>query len=98
MRHALNLSAFYGILALTLCGFSFPIESMPAVFQYWAGGFPVRHFMHIFQSQVLAGFEIRFSLLSYFYLALFLLLPLTIVRRLKSALIYQNFIENVHKS
>ena len=98
MRHALNLSAFYGILALTLCGFSFPIESMPPVFQYWASGFPVRHFMHIFQSQILAGFEVKYSLLSYLYLALFLLLPLTIIRRLKSALIYQNFIENVHKS
>ena len=57
MRHSLNLAAFYGILALTLCGFSFPIESMPPVFQYWASGFPVRHFMHIFQSQILAGFE-----------------------------------------
>jgi ABC-2 type transport system permease protein len=98
MRHALNLSAFYGILALTLCGFSFPIESMPSVFQYWASGFPVRHFMHIFQSQVLAGFELRYSLISYLCLMLFLLLPLTIILRLKSALIYQNFIEDVQKA
>ncbi len=98
MRHALNLSAFYGILALTLCGFSFPIEAMPPVFQYWASGFPVRHFMHIFQSQVLAGFELRYSILSYAFLLLFMLLPLTVIARLKSALIYQNFIERVHKS
>jgi ABC-2 type transport system permease protein len=98
MRHSLNMAAFYGILALTLCGFSFPIESMPPVFQYWASGFPVRHYMHIFQSQILAGFEPRYSILSYFCLLLFLLLPLTILRRLKSALIYQNFIENVHKT
>lgn len=98
MRHSLNLSAFYGILALTLCGFSFPIESMPPIFQYWAAGFPVRHYMHIFQSQILAGFELRYSIVSYLYLFLFLLLPLTIISRLRSALIYQNFIENVHKS
>ncbi len=98
MRHALNLSAFYGILALTLCGFSFPIEAMPPVFQYWASGFPVRHFMHIFQSQVLAGFELKYSILSYLFLMLFMLLPLTVIARLKSALIYQNFIERVHKS
>jgi ABC-2 type transport system permease protein len=98
MRHSLNLAAFYGILALTLCGFSFPIESMPSVFQYWAAGFPVRHFMHIFQSQILAGFELKYSIISYGYLMLFLLLPLTIINRLKSALIYQNFIENVNKS
>lgn len=97
MRHSLNLSAFYGILALTLCGFSFPIESMPPVFQYWASGFPVRHFMHIFQSQILAGFELRYSALSYLYLMLFLFVPFTILNRLKSALIYQNFIEIVHK-
>jgi len=98
LRHAINLSAFYGILALTLCGFSFPIESMPPVFQYWAGGFPVRHFMHIFQSQILAGFEPKYALSSYLFLMVFLLLPLTIITRLKSALIYQNFIEKPHKS
>jgi ABC-2 type transport system permease protein len=97
MRHALNMSAFYGILALTLCGFSFPVESMPAVFQYWAAGFPVRHYMHIFQSQILAGFEVRYAIMSYLFLAIFILLPLTIINRLKSALIYQNFIEDVHK-
>ena len=98
MRHSLNLSMFFGILALTLCGFSFPIESMPPVFQYWASGFPVRHYMHIFQSQILAGFELRYSIASYLYLMLFLLVPLTVINRLKSALIYQTFIENVHKT
>jgi len=98
MRHSLNMAAFYGILALTLCGFSFPIEAMPPVFQYWASGFPVRHYMHIFQSQILAGFELRYSVASYLYLILFLLVPLTVINRLKSALIYQTFIENVHKT
>jgi ABC-2 type transport system permease protein len=97
MRHSLNLSAFYGILALTLSGFSFPIESMPAVFQYWAAAFPVRHYMHIFQSQFLAGFELRHALASYLYMAIFTLVPFAIINRLKSALIYQNFIEIVHK-
>ncbi|MBK6964873.1 MAG: ABC transporter permease [Bacteroidales bacterium] len=98
MRHALNFSAFYGILALTLCGFSFPTEAMPAVFQYWAHAFPVRHYMHIFQNQILTGFELKYSIISFVYLAVFLLLPLVIINRLKSALIYQNFIENVHRN
>jgi ABC-2 type transport system permease protein len=98
MRHSLNLSAFYGILALTLCGFSFPIESMPPVFQYWANAFPVRHYMHIFQNHLLAGFELKYSILSYLYLLLFLLVPLTILARLKSALIYQDFIEDLKKA
>lgn len=93
MRHALNMAAFYGILALTLCGFSFPVESMPGVFQLWAGAFPVRHYMHIFQSQFLAGFEMQYSVSSYVYLLIFLLLPLLVINRLKSALVYQNFIE-----
>jgi len=98
MRHSLNLSAFYGILALTLCGFSFPVESMPPVFRYWAAAFPVRHYMHIFQSQILAGFGLRYAFFAYAGLLLFLLLPLTIIQRLKSALIYQNFIENMNKT
>lgn len=98
MRHSLNMAAFYGILALTLCGFSFPIEYMPSVFQYWAEAFPVRHFMYIFQNQMLAGFELKYSILSYLYLALFMLIPLGIINRLKSALIYQNFIEKIEKT
>ncbi len=98
MRHSLNMAAFYGILALTLCGFSFPIESMPAVFQYWASGFPVRHYMHIFQNQILAGFEPKYSIVPYLCLLIFLFLPFTILRRLKSALIYQNFIEKIHRT
>jgi ABC-2 type transport system permease protein len=98
MRHSLNLAAFYGILALTLVGFSFPAESMHPVFQAWAGGFPARHYMHIFQNQMLAGFEPYYALKSYVFLMLFLLLPFTILGRLKSALIYQNFIEDIHKN
>ncbi|HOW31655.1 MAG TPA: ABC transporter permease [Bacteroidales bacterium] len=98
MRHSLNLAAFYGILALSLCGFSFPTESMSPVFQLWAYGFPVRHYMHIFQSQVLAGFGWVYSAGSFISLVAFLLLPLVIINRLKSALIYQNFIENIHKT
>lgn len=98
MRHALNLSVFYGILALTLCGFSFPIESMPSVFQYWASLFPVRHYMHIFQNQILTGFELKYSIVSYLCLLLFLFVPFFIISRLKSALIYQNFIEKIHRN
>lgn len=93
MRHAINLSAFYGILAFSLCGFSFPVESMPPVVQYWTALFPVRQYMHIFHSQILSGFEFRYTILSYLHITLFLLLPFIILTRLKSALIYQNFIE-----
>jgi ABC-2 type transport system permease protein len=95
MRHSLNLAAFYGILALTLCGFSFPIEHMPEVFRLWAEAFPVRHYMHIFQSQILAGFDFMYAAPSYLKFLLFLLLPFAIIFRLKSALIYQNFIEKI---
>lgn len=95
MRHSLNLAAFYGILALTLCGFSFPIEHMPEVFRLWAEAFPVRHYMHIFQSQILAGFDFVYAAPSYLKFMLFLLLPFAVIYRLKSALIYQNFIEKI---
>jgi len=98
LRHSISMAGFYGILAMTLCGFSFPADAMHPVFRVWAAGFPVRHYMHIFQNQVLAGFELRYSLISYFSLMLFLLLPLTVLNRLKSALVYQNFIENINRT
>lgn len=95
MRYALNIAAFFGILALSLCGFSFPTTSMPPIVQYWSNLLPARHYMHIFQSQILTGFELRYSLPSYLYLLIFMLLPLLVLNRLKSALIYQTFIENI---
>lgn len=95
MRYAITLAAFYSILALSLCGFSFPTTSMPSFVQYWSNLLPARHYMHIFQSQILTGFELRYSLPSYMYLLIFMLLPLLILNRLKSALIYQTFIENI---
>jgi len=95
MRHALNLSAFYSIIALSLCGFSFPTDSMLPIIQYWSNLLPVRHYMHLFQSQIITGFEIKYSLMSYLYLLIFLLVPFAIINRLKSALIYQSFIENI---
>lgn len=93
LRHALYATVFYGILALTLCGFTFPTTSMHIVFQIWAGAFPVRHYMEIFQSQILAGFEFKYTAMSYAMLLLFLFLPFALIPRLKSALIYQNFVE-----
>jgi ABC-2 type transport system permease protein len=96
LRHSINLAAFYGILAMTLCGFSFPIDAMFPVFRLWAEAFPVRHYMHILQNQILAGLKPVYSLAPYLLLLAFNLLPLTIINRLKSALIYQNFIEKVH--
>ena len=98
MRHALNLTAFYTILALSLVGFSFPAEAMLPPFRAWAVLFPARHYMHIFQTQMLAGFEVWYTAWSYLFLILFILLPITILGRLKSALIYQDFIEDIHKN
>jgi ABC-2 type transport system permease protein len=96
MRHALNLAAFFSILGLSLTGFSFPTDSMPPIIQYWSNLLPVRHYMHIFQSQILTGFELKYSLPSYLFLLIFMMLPLIVLVRLKSALIYQSFVEDIH--
>lgn len=98
MRHALNLAAFFSILALSLCGFSFPTDSMLPIIQYWSNLLPVRHYMHIFQNQILTGFELKYSFPSYLYLLIFMLLPLLVLSRLKSALIYQTFVEDIHST
>lgn len=98
MRHALNIAAFFSILALSLCGFSFPTDSMLPIIQYWSNLLPVRHYMHIFQNQILTGFEMKYYIPSYLYLFVFMLLPLLILSRLKSALIYQSFVEDIHST
>ncbi len=90
LRDGITLVAFYGLLGFTYAGFTFPIEQMPYAVQIFDKFFPIRYYFKIYVDQALHGADLKYSFFSFIALALFLLLPLVVLKRLKNAAIKEN--------
>ncbi len=90
LRDGITLVAFYGLLGFTYAGFTFPIEQMPSGVQIFDRFFPIRHYFKIYVDQALHGADIRYSFVSFIMLLAFILLPILVLYRLKSAAIKEN--------
>lgn len=91
LRDGISFAALYGILAFTYAGFTFPIEAMPPLAQGASVLFPIRHYFKIYVSEALLGTSSVNIIISFAALLAFLLLPFIVFRRLKNALINQNY-------
>lgn len=91
LRDAISFAALYGILSFTYAGFTFPIEAMPPLAQGASVLFPIRHYFHIYVNEALLGAPFVNSALSIAAMFIFLALPVPVSRRLKNALINQNY-------
>lgn len=83
LRNAVCLGAFYGILAFSLSGFTYPVSGMSPVLQALSIFFPLRQNYLIYVNEALFG--LPFSA-SYWHLAIllaFALLPLLTQHRIK---------------
>jgi len=91
LRDAISFAALYGILSFTYAGFTFPIEAMPPLAQGASVLFPIRHYFHIYVNEALLGAPFVNSALSVAAMLIFLALPLIVSKRLRKALINQNY-------
>jgi ABC-2 type transport system permease protein len=91
LRDGISFAALYGILAFTYAGFTFPIEAMPPLAQGASVLFPIRHYFKIYVSEALLGTSSVNIIIYFAALLTFLLLPFIVFRRLKNALINQNY-------
>lgn len=84
-RLAVCISAFLGILAFSLSGFTVPLEQMPGFFQGMAVLFPLRHYYNFYVSETIfaTGFSGWWQELIHYLL--FLLAPIPLLSRLKRA-------------
>lgn len=86
MRDAISLGAFYGLLAFTYAGFTFPIEAMPHGAQIFAELFPIRHYFKIYVNEALNGAPINYSLIYFAAMTAFLILPFLVYQRFGKAI------------
>ncbi|MEG1885743.1 MAG: ABC transporter permease [Alistipes sp.] len=84
LRLSLSIGGGYSVLAFTFSGLTFPIMAMYPGIQYLSKCFPFTFYTDVFIDQALRGAPVACSLPDMGYLALFTLLPLLILPRLRS--------------
>ncbi len=84
-RLAVCISAFLGILAFSLSGFTVPLEQMPGFFRGMAAMFPLRPYYNFYVSETIfaSGFALWWKDIVHYLL--FMLAPLPLLPRLKRA-------------
>mgnify|MGYP002458131757 FL=1 len=87
LRLGLSFASLWGVLSFSMCGLSFPAMAMHPVLQGLANLFPLRHYFLIYADQALNGYPLYYSWGEVLWLMLFLLLPLTVLYRLKGVLL-----------
>ena len=85
-RIALSACALWCVLSFSICGFTYPVRSMPELAEWASNVFLLRHYYLIYIDQALNGIGMAYSWLNYAALLLFSVLPLLVLRRLKKSL------------
>lgn len=83
LRFSLSLSALLGILSFSLAAFSFPEESMYGSLAIFSWILPTRYNFLIYIDQALNGIHIYYSRVWFVAYIIFMLLPLTLMWRLR---------------
>ena len=91
MRLAMSASSLTGALGFSIAGFSMPVESMYAPFQWLSHVYPIRHYFMIYNGQALNGAPLYYSLDHYLMMAILILVPLFVLPLLKSTYFKQQY-------
>lgn len=83
LRLALSLGGGYSVLAFTFSGLTFPVMAMSPFMQAFSKLFPFTFYTDIFVDQALRGAPVSCSYYDLCYIALFIVLPLLILPRLR---------------
>ena len=92
VRLGLSFACLFGMLGFSICGLSYPVTAMYPPSHAISYLYPLRHYLLIYIDQALNGRALAYTWGEYVWLAAFLLLPLTIFRNLKRALLYFHYI------
>lgn len=81
MRFSMSVCSLWGVLGLSLSGFTFPVSAMHPALQYLCNLFPLRHYYLIYCNQALNGYSIGYVWVNVVCLLAFMLLPFLVLKR-----------------
>ena len=91
VRFCMAMCSLWGVVSISICGFTCPVMAMYPAIQGLSLLFPLRYFHMIYCDQALNGFPLLYSWTSYVALAVFALLPLLLLRRIKYSYMYDQY-------
>jgi ABC-2 type transport system permease protein len=91
LRLGLSFASLWGVVSISISGFSYPVMAMHPTLQALSNLFPLRHYFLIYVDQALNGYPMGYAWTNYAALLLFMLLPLLVGRRLKGALLHTKY-------
>lgn len=86
LRLALSTASLWGVISFSISGMSFPVMAMHPTLQALANLFPLRHYYLIYVNLALNGYPLVYVWQSVAALILFMLLPLCVLKRLRTTL------------
>ncbi|MCQ2095854.1 MAG: ABC transporter permease [Bacteroidaceae bacterium] len=86
MRMSMSICALWSVLSFSISGFSFPVDAMDPPIQAMAWMFPLRSYFMIYQMNIFHGFPVADSWIYFIALMVFIMLPLLVLRHLKTVL------------
>lgn len=91
MRFSMSVCSLWGILGISLSGFTFPVSAMHPFLQVFCNLFPLRHYYLIYVNQALNGYPIGYVWPHVLMLLAFMLIPFLVVPRYKVGMLTRKY-------
>lgn len=92
LRMSLSVCCLWAVLSFSMVGTAFPISAMDSELQALAWLFPLRHYYMVYQLNIFNGYPLVCSWPHMLALAVFALLPLTVMGRLRSTMLNYEYL------
>lgn len=87
LRMSMSICSLWAVLSFSIVGSAFPVTAMDSELQALAWLFPLRHYFLIYQSTVFNGYTVADVWPHIAALLAFILLPLTLLSKIKNAML-----------
>ena len=91
LRDALSAASLYSVVALSMCGMTFPVEMMIPPMQGFAQLFPLRQYYLIYVKWAMLDSGVGNVWVNMLGMCIFFFLPFLILKRLKEAMVNLNY-------
>ena len=92
LRLALSTASLWGVISISISGFSFPVMGMHPTLQGLSVLFPLRHYFLIYVDLALNGYPLIYAWHSVVALLIFILLPFFVFKKIRTAMMHSVYI------
>lgn len=92
LRLALSTASLWGVISISISGFSFPVMGMHPTLQGLSVLFPLRHYFLIYVDLALNGYPLIYAWHSVVALLIFMLLPFFVLKKIRTAMMHYVYI------